>query len=101
MKVRGADTKWLLRRVLYRHVPRELVDRPKMGFGVPIGSWLRGPLKSWARDLLDRDRLARQGFLNADLVDRTLEDHLSGKQDNQYLLWDVLMFQSWLDGQRV
>lgn len=97
MLIKGRKGKLILRDILDRHVPRELIDRPKTGFGVPLDTWLRGPLKDWATDLLSPDRLKSQGFFNADLVTRQLDEHLQGKRDNQYRLWNLLMFQSWHD----
>jgi asparagine synthase (glutamine-hydrolysing) len=95
-KVRDGRGKWLLRKLLERYVPAQLVDRPKVGFGVPLGSWLRGPLREWAEDLLDDHRIAGDGYLSRDLVRRLWTDHLSGRHERQYELWDVLMFQAWL-----
>jgi asparagine synthase (glutamine-hydrolysing) len=100
MKVRGGRGKWLLRQVLDRHVPAPLVERPKMGFGVPLDSWLRGPLREWAGDLISDPRLQADGLLNADLVRRRWREHLSGERNWQYQLWNVLMFRAWLDAQK-
>jgi len=94
-KSRDGVGKWLLRQVLYQYVPRELVDRPKMGFGVPIGVWLRGPLRAWAEDLLDPESIRRDGFLNPDPIQRVWRDHVSGTRNDEYRLWVILMFQMW------
>ena len=98
MRWRGQQEKWLLRTLLYRHVPREIVDRPKQGFGPPLAHWLRGPLREWAQDLLSEDRLSRQGLLDTSAVQRLLKAHLNGNADHGYPLWAVLMLQNWLDG---
>lgn len=96
-KVRGGKGKWLLRQVLYRHVPKELIERPKMGFGVPIERWMRNELREWCGDLLNADTLRRQGYLDADKVARMWNEYLSGESNWHYYLWDVLMFQAWLE----
>lgn len=95
MKIRNGKGKWILRQLLYRYVPKELVDRPKMGFGVPIGDWLRGPLREWAEELLNRKNIEGQGYLNAELIQKKWQEHLSGKHNWQYHLWNILIFQSW------
>ncbi len=97
MKVQGTDGKRILRRVLDRYVPRELVDRPKKGFSVPIADWLRGPLRDWAEALLDEGRLLDEGFFNPALIRAKWSEHLSGRHNWHYYLWDILMFQAWLD----
>ncbi|HXI14009.1 MAG TPA: asparagine synthase (glutamine-hydrolyzing) [Thermoanaerobaculia bacterium] len=96
MKVRDGQRKWLLRQLLSRYVPGDLWDRPKSGFTVPIGAWLRGPLRGWAEDLLDHKRLREEGYLDADLVTQKWSEHLSGAREWHNALWAVLMFQSWL-----
>jgi asparagine synthase (glutamine-hydrolysing) len=92
---RDGQSKWPLRRVLDRHVPRELIDRPKMGFGVPIDGWLRGPLRDWAENLLDERRLAREGYFRPGPVRQAWRAHLGGRRNMQYQLWSILMFQAW------
>ena len=94
-KARPGQGKYLLRRVLDRYVPRQLIDRPKMGFGVPIDSWLRGPLKEWAEGLIDPARLKREGVLAPAPIQEKWREHQEGTRNWQYLLWDVLMFQAW------
>ena len=96
-KLRSPQTKWALRQVLYRHVPPELIERPKAGFGVPIEAWLRGPLREWAEELLDERRLREEGYLDPGPVRRMWSEHLSGRSNRQHQLWTVLMFQSWLE----
>ena len=97
MRARDGQGKWLLRRVLDRYVPRDLVERPKMGFGLPIGAWLRGPLRDWAESMLHPTRLRREGYLDPRPVRAAWAEHLSGRRNRQYELWDVLMFQAWLE----
>lgn len=99
-KLRDGQSKWPLRQILYRHVPRELIERPKHGFGVPIGAWLRGPLKDWAETLLAPRRLAEQGFLRPEPIRKMWADHQSGRVSKEHHLWDVLMFQAWLDADK-
>jgi len=96
-RIRGTEGKWVLRRVLDRVLPDHLVDRPKMGFGVPVGDWLRGPLREWADDLLSPATVARQGYLDPTEVTRRWEVHRSGAADLTFQVWSLLMFQSWLD----
>lgn len=96
LKRREGQTKWVLRQVLYRHVPRAMIDRPKKGFSVPIAAWLRGPLKEWAADLLDAKRLEAEGFLNPVMISTAWNEHISGRVDRHNDLWSVLMFQQWL-----
>jgi asparagine synthase (glutamine-hydrolysing) len=99
LKLRDGKTKWLLRQLLYRHVPAALIERPKMGFAVPIGAWLRGPLRDWAESLLDESRLRREGYFHAAAVREKWKACLAGRP-TEYFLWDVLMFQSWLEHRR-
>ncbi len=98
-KMRAGTGKWLLRRLLHRYVPASLVERPKAGFGVPIGDWLRGPLRPWAEDLLDVRQLEDDGLVSVPVVRAMWAEHLSGRRDRQFDLWDVLMLQSWLRAQ--
>jgi asparagine synthase (glutamine-hydrolysing) len=95
MKLRDGQSKWLLRQVLYKHVPRELIERPKQGFEVPLDAWLRGPLRDWAEGLLDARKLDEDGYFRADRVRLRWHEHLSGRRNWQYGLWPILMFQAW------
>lgn len=97
MKIRSGQGKWVLRQVLHKYVPKELVERPKMGFGVPIDVWLRGPLRGWAETLLDKNRLKREGYLDPALIQIRWKEHIQNQKNWQYPLWTVLMFQSWLE----
>ncbi len=99
-KLREGQTKWVLRQLLYRHVPRELIDRPKMGFGFPIDQWLRGPLRDWAEELLGGQRLLEEGFFRPEPIRQKWADHLAGGRNWSVQLWGVLMFQAWLERER-
>ena len=99
MKVRGKTGKWALRQVLYKYVPRELIERPKAGFGIPVGQWLRGPLREWAEELLAEPRLQAEGYLHSAPIRQAWAEHLAGWRDNTTKLWAVLMFQAWLQEQ--
>jgi asparagine synthase (glutamine-hydrolysing) len=95
-KIRQGVTKWALRQMLYRYVPPDLVERPKMGFVMPIDLWLRGPLREWAEDLLAPETLGRHGLLAVKPIREKWAEHASGARNWQYLLWPVLMFQAWI-----
>ena len=99
LKIQAGSGKCILRRLLSQHMPIGLVDRPKAGFGVPVGDWIRGPLRSWAEELLDEKRLANEGWFAPGIVRATWRTHLVGQQDLSPLLWPILMFQQWLESQ--
>ena len=92
-------SKTLLRDILYKYVPQKLIERPKAGFGIPIDSWLRGSLREWTNDLINKKKIKDQNYLNFDLINREWQQHLSGKKNNQHKLWNILMFQSWLESE--
>jgi asparagine synthase (glutamine-hydrolysing) len=97
MRVHGGRGKHLLRKVLYRYVPEHLIERPKMGFGVPVGEWVRGPLRDWAESLLSERRLRDDGFLDVASVRTMWSAHVKGEGDWQFYIWTVLMFQAWIE----
>jgi asparagine synthase (glutamine-hydrolysing) len=99
MKIRDGQGKWLLRGLLDRYLPRELVQRPKMGFGIPLDTWLRGPQKDWAESLLSEDRLRNEGYFTPEPIRNAWKNHLTGRAENGQRLWSVLMFQAWLEKQ--
>ena len=95
MKIRDRQGKWLLRQLLYQHVPRHLIERPKQGFAAPLACWLRGPLRDWAESLLNESRLSQEGYLKPGPVVQRWREHLSGRRNWEHWLWNVLMFQAW------
>ena len=99
MKIRDGKGKWALRQVLYKYVPQELIERPKTGFGIPIGDWLRGPLRPWAENLLDQNRLNSEGYFHSEPIRKKWAEHMSGERNHSDSLWTVLMFQAWLEKQ--
>ena len=98
-KIRNGQGKWILKKLLYKFVPKKIVHRPKMGFGVPIGDWLRGPLKDWSDNLLDKNRLKKEGYLNSEIVSKMWREHLDGSRDRTNEIWNILMFQLWLENE--
>jgi len=95
MKIRGGQGKWALRQLLHRHVPKDLIERPKVGFGIPVGEWVRGPLRPWAEELLADRTLVEEGFLDPEPIARVWDDHVSGRRDWTPRIWSVLMLQAW------
>ncbi len=96
MKIRNGQGKWVLRQMLDKYVPRSLIERPKMGFGLPLDQWLRGPLREWAEQLLDVGLLTRQGYFRVEPVRTMWQQHQAGSHNWQFHLWNILMFQAWL-----
>jgi asparagine synthase (glutamine-hydrolysing) len=99
MKIRGSTGKWALRQVLYKYVPKELIERPKAGFAIPIGQWLRGPLRDWAESLLGETRLRQEGYFHPEPIRKAWAEHLTGKRDHTPKIWTILTFQAWLEVQ--
>jgi asparagine synthase (glutamine-hydrolysing) len=95
MKIRGGTGKHILRRLLYKEAPRTLFERPKAGFGVPVGEWIKGPLRPWAEELLDPSRMRREGYFDADIVQSRWQRHVTGQSDSTPAIWAILMFQAW------
>jgi asparagine synthase (glutamine-hydrolysing) len=100
LKIDGGRGKHILRRLLDRLVPRDLIERPKAGFAIPVGTWVKGPLRPWAEELLDPSAMRADGWLDPDIVQRRWSDHLSGRRDSTPAIWSILMFQAWLRSQR-
>jgi asparagine synthase (glutamine-hydrolysing) len=99
MKIRGDTGKWALRQVLYKYVPKELIERPKAGFAIPIGQWLKGPLRDWVESLLGETRLRQEGYFHPEPIRKAWEEHLTGRRDHTQKIWTILMFQAWLENQ--
>ena len=95
LKINNGNGKYILKKVLNKYVPNKLIDRPKMGFGVPIEKWLRGPIKDWANDLLSKKNINEDGFFNYEMIKKIWDDHINKKNNNQHILWNILVFQSW------
>ena len=101
MKIRNGNGKFILRNLLYNYVPKNLIDRPKMGFGVPIDLWLRESLRDWAENLLDENRLKQEGYFDPKPILKKWDEHLSGKRNWQYSIWNILILQSWREHWKV
>ena len=97
MKIKGSEGKSILRKILYKNVPKSLIERPKAGFSIPLAQWLRDPLREWAEALLDPSRIDNEGYLNSSYIQVIWHEHLEGKKNWTNRLWSILMFQSWLD----
>ena len=100
LKLRDGDGKWIIKKILNKYIPKNLTERPKMGFGVPIDTWLRGPLREWAENLISENKLKREGCFNHSLIRQKWTEHLSGKKNWHSDLWDILMFQAWMDSNK-
>jgi len=100
LKFKNGQGKWILKKILNKYLPKNLTERPKMGFGIPIDIWLRGQLRDWAENLLDEKKLEQEGYFNSNLIRQKWKEHLSEKKNNQFQLWNVLMFQAWLENQK-
>ena len=99
MKIRDGSTKWILRQILYRYVPKGLVERPKMGFGIPLGKWLKGPLRDWGEEFISENRLENSAFFEVKQVRQMWQKHLQGQGNYQHQLWSILMFEAWKEDQ--
>jgi asparagine synthase (glutamine-hydrolysing) len=95
VKIYKGQSKWPLRQIMYQYLPQTKIERPKMGFGIPINHWLRGSLKEWVHSLLDPVKIKSDGILNANMIDKRWQEHIAGKRDWHHSLWGVLMFQAW------
>jgi asparagine synthase (glutamine-hydrolysing) len=100
MKIRNGSSKWILRQVLYKHVPQQLMERPKMGFAVPVGDWIKGSMREWAEQLIDKKRIEEEGYFNAQSVGEMWKQHLLGQCNRTHELWNILMFQAWVENQK-
>ena len=97
LKINNGVSKWILRKILEKNIPTNLFNRPKTGFGIPIHEWLRGPLRNWAEELLSKKRIDNDGYFDSGIIRKKWNQHLSGKFNYQYLIWNILMFNSWHD----
>jgi len=101
MKIRNGQTKWALRQILYKYVPKNLIDRPKSGFEIPLSLWLKGPLKEWSQNLLNKSRIDQEGIFNSEMIEKTWNEHMSGEYNWSSKLWSILMFQCWYEKQKI